>query len=69
MNLSCQNQMCSLSHFLTQSWSLEKRNLISSLESDGLEMGSVGENVMDYVALVGQQACQFVCRDVQHGGI
>ena len=52
MNLSCRNPMCSLSHFMTQSWSLRKRNLISSLESDGLNMGSRGENVMDYVALV-----------------
>ena len=34
--------MCSLSHFLTLIWSLKKRNLILSLESDSLEMGSGG---------------------------
>ena len=44
----------SLRHFLTQSWSLKKRNLILRLESDDLEMGSGGKNVMDYVVLVNQ---------------
>ena len=54
MSLSCQNLMHSLRHFLTQSWSLKKRNLILSLESDSLEMGSGRENVMDYVVLANQ---------------
>ena len=53
--LSCRNSMHSLSHFLTQSWSLKRRNLISSLKSEDLEMGSAGENVMGCMVVVSQQ--------------
>ena len=64
MNLSCWNPMCYLSHFLTQSWSVKKRNLIASLWSDGLEIGSGGK---EYDGLCGTSepaACRFVGGDM-----
>ena len=43
--------MRSLKHFLTQSWSLRKRNSILNLENNDSEMEILRETLMDYMAL------------------